>query len=226
MKKLFLTLVTLFTAAPLVLAASNCATRVDKNLDKSTTEKVEKCLNEEPDPEEEGPVTEVLISDTYSVQFPRPKEEQAAKQQPRQQNFRRYTAEPVAMTYTDQQHYHRFRNDIMPSSSDEQAHETAREAFKQQRGTAPAKPKGAKNVKPSRTVKAKPAQKPANKPAAKPAQQPAQPNPQVAQAQALQNDPLATNPTQDGTVPNGFLDDSVLGPSGFGYNDTDPAFQP
>ena len=49
---------------------------------------------------------------------------------------------------------------------------------------------------------------------------------QIQQAQALQNDPLYQNNTANGAAPAGFTDGGVMGPSGFGYNATDPAFQP
>ena len=223
MKKLFSILALIFFATPLVLAASNCAQRVDKNLDKSTSEKVERCLTEEPKAEYDGPVTEVILSDTYSVQFPHPKEQAPAPKQPQQKTFQKYSPTPTAMQYTRRQTYPQFRNDVMPSLNDDEAHETALQALQTQRNNS-ATGKSAKGSK--GTKSAKPARKLPRKATAKPTKPAPAVNPQVQQARALQNDPLSTNPTQDNTVPPDFLDDGVMGPAGFGYNATDPAMQP
>lgn len=49
---------------------------------------------------------------------------------------------------------------------------------------------------------------------------------EVQQAQALEQDPVAPLPADDDPMKELALNDDLLGPSGFGYNDTDPAFQP
>ena len=214
MKNLLTVLTLVLINSPLALAASNCVSRVDKHLDKTTAEKVEYCLAEDQEEEDAGPVTEVILTDTYSVQYPKQKQNPAPNR-PQERTFKKYSTAPIEMTYTDQKKYPHFRNDIMPSLSAEEANETAMEAFKQQPNSSKTKP-AAKKTKPARQVKTQPAAKPA---AAKPSAQPVQ------QAQTLQNDPLATNPTQDGTVPAGFLDDGLMGPADFGYNATDPAMQ-
>lgn len=220
MKKIVSVLLLIFTAGPLVWAASNCVSRVDKNLDKTTAEKVQYCLTEDPEEEPTTEKDEVILTDVYSVKYPRRKNAPAANQ-PQERTIKVYSTAPVEMAYTDQKKYPRFRNDIMPTLSTEEANETALQALQEQRDD--------KSVSKAK-AKAKPAKKPARRPKAKPVakvQAPTQADSQqVRQAQALQNDPLATNPTQDNTVPADFLDDSVMGPSGFGYNATDPAMQP
>ena len=200
-----------------VWAASNCVSRVDKNLDKTTAEKINYCLTEDTTPVAEEKETEIIWSDTYSVQYPKPKNKQAkAKTQPETKNVKVYKSGPVAMTYTDRNTYPSFRNDTLPSLNDNQANEAALEALR-------ANPT-AKNAKQQKPAVKKKAAKPARQVKAENAAT-AQQQAQQQQAQALQNDPLATNPTDNGTVPNEFLDDSIMGPSGFGYNATDPAFQ-
>lgn len=235
MKKLIYVFALSLATAPLHAAASTCETRVDKNLDKSTRQKVEFCLTEEPEPEAEA-AKEVILSDTYSVQYPKPKEPQAA---PTQQVIKKYTAGPVSQEYLDRDDYPAFRNDSLPRLSDEEAHETALEALHQQ--AAPAQP--AKAKKPARKKASKPARKktqPAPAPAAaapeaalpQQQQQPQQPvvptqtpAAELEQAQALQNDPLYTNYTDNGATPQGFSDNGIY-QDDFGYNATDPALQP
>lgn len=239
MKKLIYVFALSLAAAPLHAAASTCETRVDKNLDKSTRQKVEFCLTEEP--EEEPAPTEVIISDTYSVQYPKPKEPKAA---PAQQVIEKYTPGPVSQEYLDRDDYPAFRNDSLPRLSDEEAHETALDALHQQATAA----QSVKAQKPARKKASKPARKKAQPaPAPAPAeaepeaaltqpQQLSQQQPQpvvptqtpaaeLEQAQALQNDPLYTNYTDNGATPQGFSDNGIY-QDDFGYNDTDPALQP
>lgn len=210
MNKLFYVFLFAFASAPLFAAASTCESRVDKHLDKSTSEKVERCLTEEPEADDEGPVTEVILSDTYSVQYPKPKGKKAAQNA---QTTKIYSTAPVSMEFLDRKDYPAFRNDVLPSMNAEQAHETALEALRGKQ-----KPAKQSADKPARKTKA--AAKPA---ASAPTQTPPA---EIERAQALQNDPLYQNNTAGGTVPNGFLDGGVTGPDGFGYNATDPAFQP
>lgn len=235
MKKLIYVFALSLLAAPLYAAASTCETRVDKNLDKSTRQKVEVCLTEEPEPEAEA-ATEVILSDTYSVQYPKPKKPQAA---PTQQVIEKYTPGPVSQEYLDRDDYPAFRNDSLPRLSDEEAHETALDALHQQATAA----QSVKAQKPARKKAAKPARKkvqPAPAPAAAkteaalPQQQLPQPQPvvptqtpaaELEQAQALQKDPLYTDYTDQGATPQGFTDNGIY-QDDFGYNATDPALQP
>ncbi len=230
MKKLIYVFALSLLAAPLYAAASTCETRVDKNLDKSTRQKVEFCLTEEPEPEAEA-ATEVILSDTYSVQYPKPKKPQA---EPTQQVIEKYTPGPVSQEYLDRDDYPAFRNDSLPRLSDEEAHETALDAL--HRPTAKAqKPARKKAAKPARKkVQPAPAPAAAKPEAALPQQQLPQPQPvvptqtpaaELEQAQALQKDPLYTNYTDQGATPQGFTDNGIY-QDDFGYNATDPALQP
>lgn len=230
MKKLIYVFALSLLAAPLYAAASTCETRVDKNLDKSTRQKVEFCLTEEPEPEAEA-ATEVILSDTYSVQYPKPKKPQA---EPTQQVIEKYTPGPVSQEYLDRDDYPAFRNDSLPRLSDEEAHETALEALHHPTAKAQ-KPARKKAAKPARKkVQPAPAPAAAKPEAAQPQQQLPQPQPvvptqtpaaELEQAQALQKDPLYTDYTDQGATPQGFTDNGIY-QDDFGYNATDPALQP
>ena len=214
MKKFLVFAVCSFLASPL-LAASTCVSRVDKNLDKSTAEKIDFCLTEEVDLTEEAPSTELIFSDTQDVQYPKRKNKRSAKTSAPKQDNKVYIQPPVSLEYSDRNEYPSFRNDTLPSINAETAHETALEALRGHK--KPAK----KIVKKSKPQKAAKAAAPNKQP--QPVQTPAA---EVAQAQALQNDPLTQNNTDNGIVPADFLDDGVLGSDNFGYNATDPALQP
>ena len=227
MKTIWITLLTVAFMAP-ALAASNCVSRVDKNLKKTTKEKINYCLEEDQTPEAPADTTEIVWSETYSVQFPKQKKNTKSNETAQTQIKTVSNDTPVSREYLDSKTYPQFRNDTLPRLSPEQAHETAMEALQQQTPTEKAdkqqkpasrnknagKPKRQVKADKSTTAKAVPAEKPAQAPSA-----------QVQEAQALQNDPLATNPTDNGAAPADFLDDSVMGPADFGYNATDPAFQ-
>ena len=259
MKKLFSIFVFTLAAAPLLASASTCETRVDKHQGATTSERVEYCLTEEP-PTEETDVTEVVLSDVYSVQYPKQKTKQPA---PQQEETKIYSKEPVSMEYLDRDDYPAFRNDIMPSLSNDDAHAAALEVLGM--ASEPKENTGKKSLKkPARTMKAQPqpdttatimdtasypaqtSYPPADQttyPAyqavpsyqAAPAYQAAPnntsqqtavqtPQTQVQQAQAIQNDPQ--NPAYNTAgVPAGF-DGNTQNQSNFGYNATDPAFQP
>ena len=49
---------------------------------------------------------------------------------------------------------------------------------------------------------------------------------EVQQAQAIEQDPVAPLPADDDPMKELSLNEDILGPAGFGYNNTDPAFQP
>ena len=250
MKKLGCFFAFSFVAGSLFAAASTCETRVDKHPNATTSERVEYCLTEE-SPAEEQDTTEVVLSDVYSVQYPKPKTKQRA---PVQQVTKVFTTAPVSMEYLDRDDYPAFRNDIMPSLSPEDAHTAALEAL-----GSPVSAKentGKKSLKkPGREMKVPPqAEVPAvtdtasygqTYPAyqATPAyqapvvygngqtvpayqQQPGaeQTSPtQIQQAQAIPNDPQ--NPVNNTGVPAGF-EGNALDQNNFGYNTTDPALQP
>jgi len=248
MKKFLVFAVCSLAAAPL-LTASTCVSRVDKNLDKTTAEKIDFCLTEEEVISDETPATEVIYSDTQNVQYPKKKNKRKHQASAKQQTTKVYTTSPVSLEYFNRNEYPAFRNDTLPSVNAESAHETALEALRGEK-----KPAKKAAQKPKRKLKKQkaapvvppsaeplPAPKPksaircatincsatAETPVVTPLSTPsAEDNAEVAQAQALQNDPLSSDNTLDGTVPAGFLDDGVMGADNFGYNATDPAFQP
>ncbi len=215
MKKFLLFAVCSLSATSL-LAASNCVSRVDKNLDKTTAEKIDFCLTEEVDLTEETPATEVIYSDTQTVQYPKPKNKKR-QSQAKQQTTKVYTTAPVSLEYFNRNEYPAFRNDTLPSISADDAHQTALDALRGEKKPAKKSQKKAPKNKKAKTEKTTQATQ------TNPVQTPSA---EVTQAQALQNDPLAQDNTDGGTVPSGFLDDSVMSDNNFGYNATDPAFQP
>ena len=261
MKKLFSFFVLCVAAAPVLAAVSTCETRVDKHQDASTAERVDYCLTEEPQEADDTPVTEVVLSDVYSVQYPKPKTKKSATEQ---EVTKTYTQQPISQEYIDRDDYPAFRNDILPRLNDDSAHAVALEALGHSQEKTGAK--GSKSLtKPARQMKAAPATQeeapaedawqaasptapaaaytigqnttaypaysagvqttPAQN-AALPAGTAQTPAAEIQQAQALQNDPLYQNNTANGAAPAGFTDGGVMGQSGFGYNATDPAFQP
>lgn len=199
-----------------VVWASTCETRVDKNLDKTTAEKVRYCLMEDENPSDSKPTSHVIATDIYDVKYPQ-KKTTPSETQP--QTIKQYKAGVTTVQYVDRPDYPAFRNATLPHISEIEAHETALESIQTQKTSS--KNKSAKTGK-KKTKPAKKTPKSQQKPARTDDPTPAA---EIEQAKALQNDPLAQNPTDNGTVPADFLDDSVMGPSGFGYNATDPAFQ-
>ncbi len=244
MKKMIYVFAFSLAAAPLLAAASTCETRVDKHGNSTTAERVKQCLTEPTAEPDNGPVTEVVISDTYSVQFPKKKNKKSkAKAKPVEQKV--YSKQASNMEFFDREDYPAFRNDTLPNVSQEEAHDAAMEALRHSKKAD----KPAKKKKPARKVKA--AKKPAAVQAPAPqeyapvteyapaVEQPAAtaapasytaptqtPPAKVAQAQALQNDPLYQSYTDNGVAPEGFTEGSVMGPDNFSYNATDPAYQP
>ena len=252
MKKFLLFAVCSLAAIPL-MAASTCVSRVDKNLDKTTAEKIDFCLTEEPVLTDETPATEVVLSETQTVQYPKPKTKRKKNTPAKQQTTKVYTTAPVSLEYYDRETYPAFRNDTLPRVSVETAHETALQAIeagKKQNKKAAKKT----NKKPKRKLKKQeaapvvppsaeplPAPKPefavrcatitcsatSETPVVTPLSTPsAAANAEVAQAQALQADPWAQDNTNGNTAPDGFLDGGVMSDNNFGYNATDPALQP
>ena len=224
MKNILTMLAAVLLAAPL-LAASTCESLVDKNLDKSTSEKVKQCLTEEEQAADDTPKAEVLISETYSVVYPKPKEKQNQKQNQKQtqkQNQKQnnskqskeqkiYTPQKVQNEYLDRTTYPSFRNDRLPLINPEEAHDTVLDALKGDKKPTVSKP--VKNTKPAAK----------NNQSTQADNEQPQLSPVEIEANGLQNDPLAQ--PSDPAVPAGFEDGGVLGPSDFGFNDTDPAFQ-
>ncbi len=265
MKKLFCIFVFALTAGPLLAAASTCETRVDKHPTATTAQRIEQCLTDEPAPTA-PPATEVLLFDTYSVVHPSPQRQDQSSHITSQV----YMPTAISMEYVERDDYPAFRNDIFPSLSEEEAHETALAAL----GSAhePAANTGKKSLrKPAREMKAAPAavlpdatapsytgpesytvpaySQSYSQPAAQsytaggsytaPAygqsytQQPGAPqtytqsaqvpsSAQMQQAQPLQNVPPQN--TSSPGAPVGF--NQGIGTDNFGYNATDPAFQP
>ena len=210
MKK-FLVFVACSSLTASAWAASDCVTRVDKNLDKTTAEKIEFCLTEEVETPAETPTTEVIFSDTHEVQYPQSKSKSKKQknkqvQSTKKKNAKKRSSATVSTEYYEVSEYPAFRNDVHPRQSAEDAHEVALEALRGQN-------------KPAKKSAAKPKRKIAKEQKQKIVQE-------VKQAQAIENDPIVQNPTDNDTVPAGFLDDGVMGPADFGYNATDPALQP
>lgn len=215
MKKFCFLLSGLMVCALPLAAVSTCESRVDKNADKTTAQRVEACLTEETDSTETAEATEVILTDTYSVQYPTRKKRQAAK--PETKTVTTYKAQPVATAYVQRPDYPAFRNDVLPQLSVEEANAAAQQAMQedaQRHFTKPAK-KMKEAKKPVRKSNVK-------KETSQPPQDQAASAEQIQQAQALQNDPQAV--PQENALPDDF-DESLLGPSDFGYNATDPAFQ-
>ncbi|MBR3899856.1 MAG: hypothetical protein IKJ44_06260 [Elusimicrobiaceae bacterium] len=258
MKKFLIFVGCAFAAAPLLAAASTCETRVDKMYDKSTGERVQVCLTEEPEIAEEENGTRVILSDTHEVQYPKRK---AKKQAPVQKEIKVYTQTPISREYLDIEEYPSFHNDVLPRMSQEKAHETALQAIHDQKEAAQRKAEEEKRKAEAKKKKkaAKKAKKKADvvppqsktlpadytetytepapaytetytEPAAAYTETYTEPtaaySEQVNQAQALQNDPLYQDNTANGTTPDGFLEGGVMGQADFGYNATDPAYQP
>ncbi len=221
MKNLTAVLAGVLLAVPLC-SASTCQTRVDSNLDKSTTEKVQRCLTQEPETEQTKAGSEVIFSETHEVIYPKKSNTKSLPKDTK--TFQKYTPSEVHQVYVDQASYPLFRNDTLPISSAKQADDTALQALKEQRNLAIQKNEESKT---KLTIKKTHKQKPNRKvilPAVQPETAPSQTTPpeEIQQAEALQNDPLA--PQQNDTAPAGF-ENSVLSPADFGYNATDPAFQ-
>ena len=189
---------------------STCESRVDAAKNKTTADRIEACLNEEDVTAETTPATEVLISETYSVQYSKRKTKKQPQQEP--QAVKVYKPQPVSTSYTQRPDYPTFRNDTLPQLNDEEANAVTQEALKEQ---------AARNAeKPAKKMKAAP--KPARKSKASAPAKTQTPPQEIQQAQAIQNDPLA--PAQDNTLPSDF-DESLMDPVDFGDNATDPAFQ-
>ena len=226
MKKIITVLLGILVAGPLL--ASTCQTRVDNKWNKSTQERINTCLFPELEPP--APEKEVIINQVYSVQPPKPKNTNKTTQKV----SKTYAKQLTYNEYIDDDHYPKFKNEFMPQPSAQEASEVAMQALEEQRQMAELP-----------DLKAKPAQKPARQvvQAVLPTDQvdgqvyPDElpdtvvpqtdiqtPPAQITQAQDLQNNPVM--PSYNDTYTHEFLDDSVMGPSGFGYNSTDPAYQP
>lgn len=218
MKKLLTALICSFSALPL-LAASTCQTRVDKNINKTTAEKVMYCLNDEP---EVTPVTkepEVILANVYTVKYPKQNNQSQTKtqQSAQERTTKVYSPTPVAMRYYQRDVYPPFRNDILPHFSSVSADDTAITALRNERleQEKPAR----KIVKQKKTyTKTKSKKKMVKKVVSQTAT-----TVEEKEAQTLQEDPLTTNLTTD-AYSQDFPGISAT-PADFGYNDTDPALQ-
>ena len=248
MKKLFVLIGCVVSAG--TIWASTCETRVDKKWDKSTQERVDSCLTEEA--QEEPARTEVITSQVYPVQFPNQSKTKKSKQSPKK--YKKYEEQTTYREYIDQDHYPVFRNDDFPLQSMELAHETALEALEEQRTAfeqqeayeavmahqqkatrTTTKSKGKSKPKAVSTVKTEiietrteviPAEPDAE--IALPAEKTDTLTPagEIQKAKAIEQDPVTPTYDEDSALKELYLNENVLGPSNFGYNDTDPAFQP
>ena len=118
MKKL--TVLFLLLAAGLPLCAqSTCETRVDRNLDKTTMQKVHYCLYPEEEPSTE-PESQVIYFAAYDSRAPRPSQKPRIPMEIVQPEGAVYHEEALSKNreYWEAKHYPLFTNDI-PSSEDE-----------------------------------------------------------------------------------------------------------
>lgn len=222
MKKLIYVFVLSLLAASWPAFASTCETRVDQYPGATTAERVKRCLEEEAVQETE-PVTETTITQVYEAQYPKRKTKQ--QNEPRRQRQEKiYKAENVSLEFLDSNAYPSFRNDSLPSLSEESAHEAALEALRAKPQTPAQKTKPARKDKKNKPAKKQNAVKQPS-PAPK-AESTDVPQTQIQQAQNLQNDPLYQDNTDGGAAPEGFMEGGVMGPEDFGYNAEDPALQP
>ena len=227
MKKI-ISAVFLFSALP-VFAASTCEQRVDKNLHKSTSEKVSLCLTP---PEELPPAEDATRVIYYNASSAKPKVKDAAQPDQNQKpKIYKDQGKPVNKEYIGKRTYPPFVNDVVSSEDEHTADEAALQALSVQRDAS-----ARKDIKPARKVKTTAKPKVVKKQAAK-SSAPAAPSvlmdngdgtplSEVVQAQALENDPVAQNYTDGGAAPAGFLQDDLMTGESFGYNNTDPALRP
>ena len=114
--------------SPLVGAVSTCQTRVDDAMDKTTAEKVQRCLTEESQEfNEEMP--KVLVSETYDVEYPGQKRVRQQSSTRTTRTVKTYTPSEAYQAYYDSE-YPSLHNDILPTLSAEEAHATALRAIR------------------------------------------------------------------------------------------------
>jgi hypothetical protein len=196
----------------------------------------------------------VVTTQIYSAQYPNKKIQ--PQTQPAPKTYKRYEKQTAYREYINQNHYPTLKNDFLPEQSDELAHETAREALAQQRATLEHQQAYeaavVRQTRPSRkvtVVKSRRTTKPKTVSSANTqvvethtvvtSEQPGteissyeeistlnSPSAsEIQKAKAIEQDPLAPL-DKDDPFNELYLNDEVLGTSGFGYNDTDPALQP
>lgn len=117
MKKLSVLFLLLAAGLPLG-AQSTCEIRVDRNLDKTTMQKVHYCLFPEEEPEE--PESQVIYFAAYDSRAPRPVEKPRIPMEIIQPEGAVYNGASLSKNreYWEAKHYPLFTNDI-PSSEDE-----------------------------------------------------------------------------------------------------------
>ena len=117
MKKLTVLFLLLAAGAPLC-AESTCETRVDRNLDKTTMQKVHYCLTPEAEPDP-GPEPQVVYFAAYDSRAPRPVKHKIPMEIVQPENAI-YHEEALSKNreYWEAKNYPLFTNDI-PSSEDE-----------------------------------------------------------------------------------------------------------
>lgn len=227
MKKI-ISAVFLFSALP-VFAASTCEQRVDKNLNKSTAQKVSLCLT----PPEELPASEDATRVIYyNASSAKPKAKDRTQPDENQKpKIYKDQGKPVNKEYVGKRTYPPFVNDVVSSEDEKNADETAMQAL-----AAGRKPSARTDAKPARKVKTEAKPKAVKKvtvqtsapktPSVLLDNGDGTPLSEVVQAQALENDPVTQNYTDGGAAPAGFLQDDLMTGESFGYNNTDPALQP
>lgn len=114
---------------PIAVLESTCQTRVDENIDKSTTEKVQRCLTAETQ-EVTSSSPQVLVAETYDVQYPQSSQaRRSVKQTQSTKTIKTYSPSETYQAYYDSE-YPALRNDILPTPSAEEAHATALKAIR------------------------------------------------------------------------------------------------
>ena len=229
MKKVLIVLFGCTLSVPLM--ASTCETRVDQKWDKSTQERIISCLN--PEAYQAPAQPELIVDQIYSIHLNKPKQQT----QQTQYIYKQYKPQITYNEYINDDHYPKFRNEFWPTQSVELAHETALDALQAERDAAlavtlPDLKSNKKPRKPNRqvitsTVETRTTTVTTSMPAATIPQEQILLTPsssEVDQAQALQNDSLNTSYGTSSSYTDQFLDDEILGPADFGYNDTDPTF--
>lgn len=230
MKKLIYVLTLSLLAAPWPASASTCETRVDQYPGATTAERIKRCLEEEAAPEPE-PVTTTTITQVYEAQYPKRTDKQTEETQPRQEKV--YQAENVSLEFLDTNDYPAFRNDTLPSLSEESAHAAALEALRAKPETPAKKTKPARKNKPAKKqaaakqpapspkVEQKPVSAEGKTSAALPEQTTTQT--QMQQAPHIQNDPLAQDHMVGPTAP---MENGTMGPDDYAYDDANLVTHP
>lgn len=114
--------------APAAYAQSTCETRVDRNLDKSTQQKVEYCLT--PEPEKVPNEPRVVYFSSYYVSSPKPKDKVKIPRYIKQPG-KKYKEEPLSRNreYWEAVVYPLFENDTLSSQDERDVNAAVLELF-------------------------------------------------------------------------------------------------